>query len=184
MNVKELDKELLLHKAKLNIIKWFDEVLTLKATAELIIHRRSLAVTPIHTQHVFQYATIDCFKTLYNWQGSEKHFRKQLYFLLFDALIFLFNSFLFSGFFEATVIQVLLLISLFSHVDLIHLLLPSRTSLPHFSELWGTPERFLLPHLGSNSESAIWCLVSTLFIPSAKRSGCFNLTFLFFFPKH
>lgn len=87
------------------------------------------------------------------------------------------NAFLFFAFFETTVIQVLLLIYLFSHADLIHLLLPSRISLPHFSELWGTPERFILPHLGSNSESAIWCLVSNLLIPSAKRSGRFNLFF-------
>lgn len=122
-----------------------------------------------------------CFKTPFTTDCPKTHFRNQLNFLLLVHYC-LCNASLFFAFFKTTIIQVLLLIYLFSHADLIHLLLSSRTSLPHFSELWGTPERFILPHLGSYSESAIWCLASTLLIPSAKRSGCFNL--FFFFSKH
>lgn len=133
---------------------------------------------------MFQYSVIGCVSKLPLQQLTEyspkRQFRKQLDFPVFDTLLSLQCISFFFAFFETTVIQVLLLIYLFSHADLIHFLLLSRTSLPHFSELWGTSEIFILPHLGSNSESAIWCLVSNLLIPSAKRSGCFNLFFFFF----
>lgn len=148
--------------------------------SELTVHRTSIPVTPIPTQSMFQYTSTGCVSKSPLQQLTEycpkKHFRNQLNFLVFDTLLSLqcisFLWLLWNHSHSGTS-----LIYLFSHADLIHLLLPSRTSLPHFSELWGTPERFILPHLGSNSESAIWCLVSTQLIPSAKRSGCFNLFF-------